>query len=163
MSEIKNYRNLIATMVLGGLWHSASWNFLIWGYIHGTALSLEKLWKWPEQLQNHWILRPIGFGVTFYLVCIAWVFFRAPDLDVSLYMITSMFGISNLGIETFSGLSWTLLIGLAAVHFVLSKFKIGQKLALLPAPIVAAICGLWLAAMLPFIPSESQPFIYFQF
>jgi alginate O-acetyltransferase complex protein AlgI len=77
----RTYVNLMLTMVLGGLWHGAAWTFLIWGGIHGGALSAER-WlgdRFPMVRVPAWV----GWLITFHVVCLAWVFFRAPDLGVA--------------------------------------------------------------------------------
>jgi len=76
--RLKTYRNVMITMLLGGLWHGASWTFLLWGGIHGVGLSAE---RWIRERQGgvrvpSWV----AWLVTFNVVCVAWVFFRAPDL-----------------------------------------------------------------------------------
>lgn len=81
--------NLLVTMILGGLWHGASWNFVIWGTIHGVVLVLHKVYLWkkgsqvvhdtPKPLQ-----RLILSLVNFHLICITWVFFRAETLPKAL-------------------------------------------------------------------------------
>src|SRR5580704_1833855 len=87
------YRNLMLTMLLGGLWHGASWNFAIWGGYHGALLSLERLARGdrPVEQDNTWRY-PFKALFTFGLVLIGWVFFRARDLPESLYVISQMFG-----------------------------------------------------------------------
>jgi alginate O-acetyltransferase complex protein AlgI len=77
----KTYRNLMLTMLLGGLWHGASWTFVIWGGIHGTALSVERWGR--ENLRGFRMPVWLAWLVTFHVVCIAWVFFRAPNLNVA--------------------------------------------------------------------------------
>jgi alginate O-acetyltransferase complex protein AlgI len=79
--RLRTYRNLMITMLLGGLWHGAAWTFLLWGGIHGAALSAERFAR--ERLGG---FRPPAWAawlVTFHVVCVAWVFFRAPDLDTA--------------------------------------------------------------------------------
>ena len=75
------------TMLLGGLWHGSSWNFVIWGGIHGIVLSLEKF-----VFSKRGISSPgwIGYLYTFPLVLLSWVFFRSPDLESSLYIVSSI-------------------------------------------------------------------------
>ena len=68
------YRNLLLTMLLGGLWHGASWTFVVWGLYHGLLLALHRAWPWKDRLQ---ILRPLSIAATFLRVCVGWVFFRA--------------------------------------------------------------------------------------
>src|SRR5687767_15339429 len=77
----RTYRNLMLTMLLSGLWHGAAWTFVIWGGIHGTALSVER-WgreRWVGFRLPAWL----AWLVTFHVVCLAWVFFRAPDLGTA--------------------------------------------------------------------------------
>jgi D-alanyl-lipoteichoic acid acyltransferase DltB (MBOAT superfamily) len=74
----KTYRNLMVTMLLGGLWHGAAWTFVLWGGIHGGALSAE---RWArERFAGFRLPAWAAWFVTFHVVCVAWVFFRAPDL-----------------------------------------------------------------------------------
>ena len=78
----KTYRNLMTVMLLGGLWHGASWNFVIWGGIHGAMMSLERRFG----------LRRLSRPLTFAVVLISWVFFRAADLPGALRYVAAMFG-----------------------------------------------------------------------
>jgi hypothetical protein len=73
------YRNLMLTMLLGGLWHGAAWNFVLWGGLHGTGLAAER-W-WDERRGSSRVRWPLlRWFLTFQLVCLAWVFFRADGL-----------------------------------------------------------------------------------
>lgn len=76
----RTYVNLMVTMLLGGLWHGAAWNFVIWGGIHGSGLAAER--RWHDQLNRVLGTRWLRWFVTFQVVCIAWIFFRAAGLDV---------------------------------------------------------------------------------
>jgi alginate O-acetyltransferase complex protein AlgI len=81
----RTYRNLMLTMLLGGLWHGAAWTFVIWGGIHGTALSVER-WareRWKGFRLPAWL----AWLVTFHVVCLAWVFFRSPNLSTAFDML----------------------------------------------------------------------------
>ena len=85
----RTYRNLMLTMLLGGLWHGASWTFLLWGGIHGSALSAER-WghrRFPRVRVPAWV----AWLVTFNVVCVAWVFFRSPDLSTAFDMLGQVF------------------------------------------------------------------------
>jgi alginate O-acetyltransferase complex protein AlgI len=79
--RLRTYRNLMITMLLGGLWHGAAWTFLLWGGIHGAALSAERFAR--ERLGGFRLPAWAAWLVTFHVVCVAWVFFRAPDLDTA--------------------------------------------------------------------------------
>jgi alginate O-acetyltransferase complex protein AlgI len=76
--RLKTYRNVMITMLLGGLWHGASWTFMLWGGIHGAGLSAERWIR--ERYGGVRVPAWVAWLVTFHVVCIAWVFFRAPDL-----------------------------------------------------------------------------------
>src|SRR5579863_5579442 len=90
--SLMTYRNLMLTMLLGGLWHGASWNFVIWGGYHGALLGLERVCG-RKRFQDppHWLLYPFRAMLTFVLVCVGWVFFRAATLHDSVYVIQQMF------------------------------------------------------------------------
>jgi D-alanyl-lipoteichoic acid acyltransferase DltB (MBOAT superfamily) len=82
----KTYRNLMVTMLLGGLWHGASYNFVIWGGLHGCALALTRMWQrarenasaHPAQRFSRGMPTWLSGVATFQFVCFAWIFFRAP-------------------------------------------------------------------------------------
>ncbi|GGY13355.1 MBOAT family protein [Massilia dura] len=87
--------NLMATMLLGGLWHGAGWNYVIWGGLHGLYLVTGQAWRGLAQRMG-WRGGPAGrlagWALTFAAVCVAWVFFRAPDLDTALAILAGMAG-----------------------------------------------------------------------
>ena len=90
----RTYVNLAVVMLLGGLWHGASWNFVIWGGIHGGMLVLER-----AQGKNAFYRRmpgPCRIAMTFLIVLIAWVFFRTPDLPAALTYLGSLFGLATV-------------------------------------------------------------------
>ncbi len=86
-------RNLMITMLLGGLWHGAGWTFVLWGGLHGTYLVINHLWR---QSPLAWITQTIlgkfaAYGITFIAVVLAWVLFRAPDLATAMHVYHHMF------------------------------------------------------------------------
>jgi alginate O-acetyltransferase complex protein AlgI len=85
--EWKTYRNLMLTMLIGGLWHGASWTFVIWGAYHGLLLAAYR------RFSERWdaLPRALRQGLTFFLVVIGWVFFRAKDFTVAFAMLSKMF------------------------------------------------------------------------
>lgn len=86
--------NLAVVMLLGGLWHGASWNFVVWGAIHGVLLGSERLLgKRPFYFALPRVLR---VAVTFTFVLIAWVFFRAESFSLALTYLSSMFGLATV-------------------------------------------------------------------
>ena len=84
--------NLVVVMFLGGLWHGASWNFIIWGLLHGGLLGLER--GMGRKSVYFRLRRPLRIGLTFVLVLIAWVFFRAESLTGAVNYLGSMFGLT---------------------------------------------------------------------
>src|SRR5688572_1801445 len=82
---------LMTTMLLGGLWHGASWNFVIWGALHGSVLAIERLWR--EFRPKHWKPIPniLGIIITFHIVLLGWIFFRAQSFDSALAFIGGIF------------------------------------------------------------------------
>lgn len=94
----RTYRNLFITMVLGGLWHGASWNFVIWGALHGGALAVNRVWqRWRDGVSPR-KAKTSKFGIghvlsvvaTFHFVCFAWIFFRAPTFAHATLMLSRM-------------------------------------------------------------------------
>ncbi len=104
LGEVRTYINLAITMVLGGLWHGASWNFIIWGSIHGGMLALERL-----QGKDSWYRYLPGVvrtAITFVIILFTWVFFRAKDTTAAMNYCRTMlgFGARQDGSDLLSGL-----------------------------------------------------------
>lgn len=84
--------NLMTTMFLGGLWHGASWNFIVWGGLHGIALAVHKIWlmltgKALAGVNRRWWYNAIAIFITFHFVCFCWIFFKAKDFSIANDMI----------------------------------------------------------------------------
>ena len=91
-SGISTNFNLLTTMLLGGLWHGASWNFIIWGAMHGIALAIHKIWllitgKAFSSFNNSRIYKGLMIFLTFHFVCFCWIFFKAASMDDAINMI----------------------------------------------------------------------------
>jgi alginate O-acetyltransferase complex protein AlgI len=89
---LRRYANLLVTMILGGLWHGAGWNFAIWGALHGGYLVANHAW---QELARRWSVRLpaiVGVALTFLCVVLAWVYFRAPDLATAHRILAGMTG-----------------------------------------------------------------------
>jgi D-alanyl-lipoteichoic acid acyltransferase DltB (MBOAT superfamily) len=168
-SKLKTYRNLLLTMVLGGLWHGASWTFAVWGLLHGMLLSFERAMGWgagSEQIANRWV----RFGrmvITFHLVCIGWVFFRASDLATAIGMLKrivlfdlniQLSGAALLDLLSCGSVILTLLIILLGTRR--AVFRLCDRVPNLAVPVVYAL----LVIVTVFLaPSGTKEFIYFQF
>src|SRR5712671_1280577 len=94
LGEQRRYQNLLVTMLLGGLWHGAAWNFVIWGGLHGIYLCINHLWRaWRgDGGQASMLAKGFCWAVTFFAVVIAWVFFRAKTAAGAWQMLGSLFG-----------------------------------------------------------------------
>jgi D-alanyl-lipoteichoic acid acyltransferase DltB (MBOAT superfamily) len=97
LGEQRRYLNLLVTMLLGGLWHGAGWNFLIWGGLHGIYLGINHLWRgWRSRDKrapaSGWAVKGICWAITFLAVVTAWVFFRARTVAAAWQMLGGLFG-----------------------------------------------------------------------
>jgi D-alanyl-lipoteichoic acid acyltransferase DltB (MBOAT superfamily) len=93
--RLRRHINLLITMVLGGLWHGASWNFAIWGAIHGIGLAINHFWREFAGRRGLVIPRVLGWALTMLLVLAAWVPFRADTVEASRAVWTGMLGLSG--------------------------------------------------------------------
>lgn len=162
------YRNLLITMLLGGLWHGASWNFVAWGGFLGLALCAEHAApiigrKWTGG--RWWAWEIFHWARTMLIVLVSWVFFRAANFTVAFVYLRKMFGFLRGGVEWFYPplfISLPLLVLAHAVGRVYEKrrepFAFASGTVYLPALALAVILALLLLA-----PGVSSPFIYFQF
>lgn len=87
----RTWLNIFITFVLGGLWHGASWMFVIWGALHGGALVIHRVW----QRVGRPLPRPFAWTLTFGFVCVAWVFFRARTMDDAFRVLRGMADLSS--------------------------------------------------------------------
>jgi alginate O-acetyltransferase complex protein AlgI len=163
--RLMTYRNLMLTMLLGGLWHGASWNFVLWGAYHGALLSIERMFglkRAPEE--NRWtLLYPVRAILTFALAMIGWVFFRAVNFHDSIYVLQQMFTgqVGSLFLT-----SWQLDLALITLLLALLEEKLAwfEKLAVGPAWAYGAVCALLLLSVeLLGYTEAAVPFVYFQF
>ena len=88
--KIRTYVNLLLTMVLGGLWHGASWNYAIWGFFHGMMLAVERFARDHIQIKKVFIIDLLKTIIVFFLVSLAWILFKLPSLEHSVMYIRSM-------------------------------------------------------------------------
>tara|TARA_B100000795_G_C22790382_1_gene436655 strand:+ start:162 stop:1643 length:1482 start_codon:yes stop_codon:yes gene_type:complete len=89
--EFRTYNNLMATFVIGGLWHGAGWTFIFWGFLHGLALMVQRFWSKLGFKLWTWL----AWLITFNFINIAWIFFRAKEWDDAIKVLGSMFNFSE--------------------------------------------------------------------
>ncbi|MCT7520493.1 MBOAT family O-acyltransferase [Aliarcobacter cryaerophilus] len=90
--SFRTYNNLLATFVIGGLWHGAGWTFIFWGFLHGLALIIHRVWTNLGFKMN----TILAWFITFNFVNIAWIFFRAKEWDDAIKVLSSMFSLDNV-------------------------------------------------------------------
>ena len=157
------YRNITITMILGGLWHGGAWTFVVWGTLHGVALVVHREWSRSAPAQWQRLVRPVAWLLTIYWVCLAWIFFRAPDFHRALTACRSFVLFQSPGAEQSSVWMIALIALLLGVHWLNSRGIFSRWWRLGPSPIFAAGYGCAVAIVLLFIPPRYSPFIYFQF
>ncbi len=178
--ELRTYTNLMATFIIGAIWHGAGWAFVFWGFLHGAALVINRAWS----LLGFKLWTWLAWLITFNFVNIAWVFFRAKEWDDAIKVLVGMFApdrivlpekfaglsfLSNYSIQfgvwekDISGSGWTIIWLIAAVIFVLvfnnsieklENFKLNYKTALLSG-FSFFVCLLSL--------NKASEFLYFNF
>jgi alginate O-acetyltransferase complex protein AlgI len=159
--KIRTYANLMLTMLLGGLWHGASWNFVIWGGYHGAALAVERL-VWGREERRGLVRIPLAV-LTFAVVCVGWVFFRAKTLAAAVFVIGQMFS-RNTGASLLSPLQLKLIVATLAVALAEEYGGALTRLTASPLWVRTAATVVALMAIELFTASDqSIPFVYFQF
>ncbi|WP_222845711.1 MBOAT family O-acyltransferase [Flavilitoribacter nigricans] len=169
----KTLRNLMITMLLGGLWHGAGWTFVFWGFLHGLYLILQRMLS-PAWQKLHARLRTpkvlyggLNILIVFSLTCLAWIFFRSTSFDRALIILERMaslegFSWSNV-INKFAVLQGGFLIGILLLVEV-SSFQLDYRRRIIYQPVFRAFSFgalLWLIAL--FGTFGANAFIYFQF
>ena len=171
-SPLRTYANLCTVFLLCGLWHGASWNFVIWGALHGMALVIERIGG-----ARILAALPPGFAhlYTLFVVCCAWVYFRADNLATANAYLLTMFGLGE-------GEDRTARLAVLLTPDVLAALVLGALLSVPVAPaaarlwrrrvrsawIAASLEGLWIGGLLlvalAYVAAGTyNPFIYFRF
>jgi len=167
--ELKTYRNLMLTMVLGGLWHGAAWNFVIWGAYQGALLILHRIattrfrFQWSESRLSSLVSRVLMFQV----VCYGWLLFRAGSFE-QIRNFTIALGTGLFDVFNSARIGSTIVIVLGAVMLWSieawarntddPRTNPGWRLGM-----GALVCSLMFAAIVLLAPPTAQAFIYFQF
>jgi D-alanyl-lipoteichoic acid acyltransferase DltB (MBOAT superfamily) len=166
---VKTYRNLMITMVLGGLWHGASWNFVVWGTLHGGALAVTRFWqrarggKLAAAGDAPWA-RVLAAVATFHFVCLAWIFFRAPTFAHA----TLALGQIAHGAWTMEHIAFKVVLVVAvamALHLVPRGWEVRARDAFvrMPAPVQGLVLAAVAMALHLAAGAKPEPFVYGQF
>jgi alginate O-acetyltransferase complex protein AlgI len=155
------YRNILITMLLGGLWHGAGWNFVLWGGVHGALIGAQHVWNGTGLRMPAWF----GWALTMLAVMLAWVLFRAANVDVAMDLYASMLGagLSSSVVRPSQGTLLLLAGGTAIALFAPNAKHIADTVRLTPR--IAVCCGLLGGAALlkQLYAGEVHEFIYFRF
>lgn len=178
------HRNLFLTMALGGLWHGASWSFVVWGMFHGLSLIIHRefaAFKESREKLKVFIDSKAGkllsILLTFHAVCIGWVFFRIQDVSQAFFVAKRMLLLSPIYTASESHhflilkpelpvivpVVLVMVLILLALNLPVSAASERGWFRRAPAPLKAAFCTALIIAIVTFLPDTSAPFIYFQF
>ena len=160
--RLMTYRNLMLTMLLGGLWHGAAWTFVVWGGIHGVGLCIERATGWrPRTRAQEWL----GRLLTFHVVCLAWIFFRADSFGTARQVIVRLFdawGQSSPLVTTSVVLA--IAVGIVAQYIrPTTVTSVLHGFGSLPIVAQAACVAVSLTLINTLGPTGVAPFIYFRF
>ncbi|MGE3609148.1 MAG: MBOAT family protein [Bacteriovoracaceae bacterium] len=166
--NLMRYRNLFLTMLLGGIWHGAGWNFLIWGFLHGSYLTFNHLWREKVKFK---LPDSLSYFITFICVVNAWVFFRATTFSSAFSILKSMYSFSGFSLNRLMTFNEIVLISIlgALVAFkapnnmeVFEIIKSNRKLKWQESTAWALSLGLCVLTIFLYFSNENK-FIYFQF
>ncbi len=170
--------NMLITMILGGLWHGASWNFVIWGALNGFALVVYKIWKKisPYESMNNWVVRSWKITITFVFISFTRLFFRAGDVkntNAGMDTVQRMWNqlVTNWdwsAAQIIMQTKWLVFVffGIGMIiHWISEDTKIQYRKWFANLPLVAqgSIVVAVIFIVYQFINFENQTFIYFQF
>jgi alginate O-acetyltransferase complex protein AlgI len=162
----RTYVNLMTVMLLGGLWHGASWNFVLWGGLHGGMLAFERS-QGKTSLYRR-LPDAVRIGLTFLIVCLGWVFFRAKTLGQAITFGRSLFGAASLraGSHTLAGALYTryhcvmFLLAALLVWGAPNTWAFTSRLSAARAALALVLLAL---SILMMWTQSANPFLYFQF
>lgn len=168
LGDLRTQVNLMLTMLIGGLWHGASWTFVVWGGLHGSYLVIERWLRtvappWPiwKRAPVQWLL---GMG-TFVLVCFTWVFFRARDFESAFQIAAAMLGLGTgtLGVSARDAAIAFVTVGsILTLHWVLRDTTLEDAARRVDWRVRAGALAL-MAGAIVMMPGQDRAFIYFQF
>ncbi len=155
---MRQVQALTITMFLGGLWHGASWSFVVWGVLHGTALALHVVW----QKSGLRLPKPVGWLVLSLFLVFTWILFRIQDFSIALDIMQSMYHITAVDFTHLDMDNWKIII-IAGIIATLGPSSTTFALNLLKPKLIYAIgFGFLLVYLIVITGYEAREFIYFQ-
>ena len=165
--EARTYLALMVTMLLGGLWHGASWAFVVWGGLHGFYLAAERLLRTRFAGYRPGPMALLGLGLlTYTLINITWVFFRADSFGKAWLVLGGMFGQNATAVPILPTVHLVMVAlivgGIVCAHWVMRNRTLESTVARVPATVLSATWALMLFAIV-IAQGTGNAFIYFQF
>ena len=153
--NLRTYANLMTTMLIGGLWHGASWTFVVWGGLHGIYLAVERWLVARVGHLNIWRKLPAQILlalVTYFFINITWVFFRAPDFETARRMIVTMLTFVTSGEKVLSSVlilqtvvTTTIML---AVHWWMRNRQLNEVVSRMPFWLTGSVWGIMLVLII---------------
>ena len=166
-SQVVPYINLVITMLLGGLWHGVSWNFAIWGLLHGSALAFVRGWqtwrgRWKEPVA--WHKQTAAVATTYAFVCFTWIFFRAGTLDQARNILARIASLSFSTANLTPGMGGVLLVAVAGCLVTKKMYTaVMESFSARPVVVHAVVLALIAIAIESLGGRGSAPFVYSRF
>ncbi len=157
------------TFLICGLWHGAAWGFIVWGALHGAAISLERVLRLPQKVRKTAGRRAVGRILAFHYICLGWIFFRSGRLDTAVAVLTQIFAHFKAALLPQFIAGYPLVCGLIILgfgfHFLPRGLKYSVKRLTVEAswPVQAFLLAAMIWLVFQFRAAEIQPFIYFKF
>ncbi len=160
------YRNLMITMGLGGLWHGAAWNFVLWGVYQGAILSVHRAWAGDSRDTTTGVVKLVKIGFFFVVTCYGWLLFRAESFEQIRSFTLALFQMPaipslTIGKPGLSALVGLPILGVMEIHQYWHNDP--QHYRRLPAPALGAVLACLIVAVLIGMNNEPAAFVYFQF
>jgi alginate O-acetyltransferase complex protein AlgI len=167
--KVRTYANLMTTMLLGGLWHGASWTFVVWGGLHGLYLTIERVLTrrfGGRKIFKKFLVQLLLVIITYLLVNITWVFFRAQSFPQAFALIQSMFGLNPEAQAVLANIyiieAVVVTLAMLLVHWLMRNTTIEAVIAKMPTTLIGLVWGLMLFLII-ITQGSGDAFIYFQF
>ena len=168
--SFRTYVNLVVTFTLCGLWHGASWNYVLWGFYNGVLLALHRVYdrlatrvRWIDQLRATWLFRALAVGATFWLVTVGLVLVRTQSWAGCRLVESSLLGMGRAGVDAVPVWVKLLVTVFAVGHMIGGVGWAPRGVLSFPPLLRAGAYAAALAVLVVFGPGTSKAFIYFQF
>ena len=165
--EARTYLALMLTMLIGGLWHGASWAFVVWGGLHGLYLATERALRGRFPAYRPGTLMLLAFGLlTYALINVTWVFFRAHSFDKAWLVLNGMLGLNVHAMPILPTVHLTMVAlivsGIVLAHWRMREQTLEAAVARVPAVVLSGVLAL-MAFLIVIAQGTGNAFIYFQF